>query len=246
MGVAQILGGERALSWRLHPGVFAGVRPFWRLLHVSQLMLGPGALLLLQLLQMLLLLLLLQQVLLKLLLLRLLSIRVERSHIISVCTGLRVEHSAGSLSGGFVRVAHHEAAGDAAHSCMLGGHPGAGADQLVAADGAGVGYLTLADGGGARAGAGLAQLVDLVHDAAKVSGPVLVQAGGHGQRDGRGRYSYIWWSVCVRELPWSVLSRRGLLEAVRHRLGADQLLQTLKLSSIGGVAQVLSHSLLCQ
>lgn len=48
----------------------------------------------------------------------------------------------------------------------MGGHPRAGVDQQVAADGAGVRDLALTDGGGAHAGPCLAQLVDLVHNAA--------------------------------------------------------------------------------
>lgn len=101
---------------------------------------------------------------------------------------------------------------------MVTGHPGAGVDQKVAADGAGVRDLALADGGGAHTGPCLAQLVDLVHDAAQVTRPVLMQAGRHGQWDGRGRYSYIWWGVCVGELPGPVRPRRGLLEAVGRGL----------------------------
>lgn len=123
------------------------------------------------------------------------------------------------------------------------GHPGAGVDQQVAADGAGVSDLALTDRGGAHAGPSLAQLVDLVHDAAQVARPVLVQAGCHGQWDGGGRYSYIWWGVCVGELPGPVRSGWGLLEAVRRPcssglgevLGAHQtlgVLQAGKLSSV--------------
>lgn len=96
------------------------------------------------------------------------------------------------------------------------GHPRAGVDQQVTADGTRVCNLALTDRGGAHASPCLAQLVDLVHNAAQVTGPVLMQAGCHGQWDGGGRYSYIWWGVCVRELPWSVCPRRGLLEAVRY------------------------------
>lgn len=96
------------------------------------------------------------------------------------------------------------------------GHPRAGVDQQVAADGARVCDLALTDRGGAHASPRLAQLVDLVHNAAQVTRPVLVQAGCHGQWDGGGRYSYIWWGVCVRELPGPICPCWGLLEAVRH------------------------------
>lgn len=87
-----------------------------------------------------------------------------------------------------------------------------------------------------------------------------MQAGRHGQWDGGGRYSYIWWGVCVGELPGSVCPGRGLLEAVRHGGGSRAhglgeglrtnealgVLQARKLGSIGYVAQILSHSLLCE
>lgn len=138
------------------------------------------------------------------------------------------------------------------------GHPGAGVNKQVAADGAGVGDLALTDRGGAHSSPCLAQLVDLVHDAAQVTGTVLVQAGCHGQRDGGGRYSYIWWGVCVRELPGPVSSRWGLLEVTGHGrsscshslgkgLRANESLGVLHAGKLGCIrheAQILSHSLL--
>ena len=113
-------------------------------------------------------------------------------------------------------MSHHEAAGDTAQSWVMRGHPGASIDQQVAADGAGVCNLALTDRRGAYASPSLAQLVDLVHNATQVTRPVLMQAGCHGQWDGGGRYCYIWWSVCIRELPRPILSWRGLLETIRH------------------------------
>lgn len=103
------------------------------------------------------------------------------------------------------------------------GHPGAGVDQQVAADRAGVGDLALADGGGAHTGPCLTQLVDLVHDAAQVTRPVLVQASRHGQRDGGGRYSYIWWGVGIWGLPEPIRPRRGLLKAIGLKCRACSL-----------------------
>ena len=61
---------------------------------------------------------------------------------------------------------------------------GAGVDEQVAADGAGVGDLALADRRASSSGPGLTELVDLVHNAAEVAGPVVMQASRHGQRDG--------------------------------------------------------------
>ncbi len=66
----------------------------------------------------------------------------------------------------------------------MGAHPRACIDELVAADGTGVGDLSFAHGGRAHAGPSLAELVDLIDDAAQVTGPVLVQAGSHGKWDG--------------------------------------------------------------
>lgn len=98
---------------------------------------------------------------------------------------------------------------------MVHGHPGAGVDKQVAADGAGVGNLALAHRGGAHAGSRLAELVYLVNNTAQVTGPVLVQAGRHGQWDGGGRYGNVWRGICVWQLPGPAGTRRGLLlEAV--------------------------------
>lgn len=59
--------------------------------------------------------------------------------------------------------------------------PGAGIDEKVTADGAGVGNLALAHRGGTHSGPSLAELIDLVHDAAQVCArPVVAQAGRHG------------------------------------------------------------------
>lgn len=66
----------------------------------------------------------------------------------------------------------------------MGAHPRACVDELVAADGTGVGDLSFTHGGRAHASPSLAELVDLIDDAAQVTGPVLVQAGSHRQRDG--------------------------------------------------------------
>lgn len=64
------------------------------------------------------------------------------------------------------------------------GHPGAGVVEEVAADGAGVGNLALAHRGGTHSGPSLAELIDLVHDAAQVWLVALVQASSHGERNG--------------------------------------------------------------
>ena len=173
---------------------------------------------------------------------------------------LWMQRSTGSHSCPLVWGAHHEAAGHGAHGWVVRGHPGAGVDQQVAADGTRVCNLALADWGAAHASPCLAQLVDLVHNTAYVTGPVLMQAGRHWQWDGGGRYSNIWWGVCVRELPGPVCPWRGLLEAIRHGWGSCTpslgkrlwackplgVLQTRELSSIRYVAQILSHSLLCK
>lgn len=47
--VVEVFGWESRPGESLHPRVFARVNTFWRLLHVSQLVLVPGALLLLML-----------------------------------------------------------------------------------------------------------------------------------------------------------------------------------------------------
>ena len=65
------------------------------------------------------------------------------------------------------------------------GDSGAGVDEQVAADGARVGDLALAHGSGpGPLRPGLAELVDLVHDAAQVGLPALVQPACHGERNG--------------------------------------------------------------
>lgn len=56
----------------------------------------------------------------------------------------------------------------------MGAHPRARIDELVAADGTGVGDLSFAHGGRAHASSSLAELVDLIDDAAQVTRPVLV------------------------------------------------------------------------
>lgn len=171
-----------------------------------------------------------------------------------------MESRIGSASCGFVLGAHHEAAGHGAQGRVVRGHPGAGVDEQVAADGARVRDLALADRGVAHTSPCLAQLVDLVHDAAEVTLPVRMQAGRHGQWDGGGRYGYIWWHIGIGELPGPVCPRRGLLEAVGHGwrprarslgdgLRATQTMRVLyarRLSSIRHVAQVMSRSLLCE
>lgn len=124
-----------------------------------------------------------------------------------------MESSSGSLSCSFVCRPHHEEAGHRAQGWIVSGHPGAGTDEQVAADGAGVCNLALTNGGGTHASPSLAQLVDLVHDTAQVTTPILVQTGRHGQRNGGGRYSNVWWGICVRKLPWSITTQWGLLEA---------------------------------
>lgn len=67
---------------------------------------------------------------------------------------------------------------------VMGAHPRARVDELVSANRAGVGNLSFAHGGRAHASPSLAELVNLIDDAAQVTGPVLVQAGSHGQRNG--------------------------------------------------------------
>lgn len=98
-------------------------------------------------------------------------------------------------------MSHHEAAGAVAQSRVLRRHSRAGVDQQVAANGAGVCDLALADRCGAHAGPSLAQLVDLVHNTAQVTGTVLMQTSRHGQRYGGGRYGYIWRGVHIWQLP---------------------------------------------
>lgn len=167
-----------------------------------------------------------------------------------------MQRHTGVLSRRFVWGSHHEAG---AHTRVMRGNPGAGVDQQVAADWAGVCDLALADRGAAHAGPRLAQLVDLVHDAAQVAGPVLMQTGRHGQRDGGGRYSYVRRGVCIGELSGSVCARRRLLlkavghgrRSCTHSLGmglrahqALGVLQVQKRSPIRHVSQILSHALL--
>lgn len=91
------------------------------------------------------------------------------------------------------------------------GHPGAGTDEQVTADGARVSNLALAHRSAAHSSSCLAELIDLEHNAAQVARPVLVQTGCHGQWDGGGRYSNIWWSVSIRQLPGPIRALHGQL-----------------------------------
>lgn len=184
--------GKTTFSRELQPGVLAGMGTLWRLLHAGQLVLGPGAL----------------QVV-----LALLHFTVKALHTIRNA-GLRVQRDARGVNGALVRTSRRKAGG---HQSRGMGHSGAGIDKQVTAYGAGVGDLALAHRGGTQAGTRLAQLVDLVHNAAQVSRSTLVQTGCHGKRDGGGRYSYIWGSVCVRQLAWSIVTRRRLLSGVTHK-----------------------------
>lgn len=120
--------------------------------------------------------------------------------------------------------------------------PGTGVDEEVTADGAGVGDLPLAHRGGAQSSPSLAELVDLVYDAAQVGArPVVVQAGRHGQRDGGGRYSYVWRDVCVWQLPGAVggawLGLQGIGSRGRARDGTGGLGELLRWGEALGMLQ---------
>lgn len=160
LGVAEGLAGKS--PWEIPRVVLAGVLPqpvIRHLLQVGQQVLVPGALLHVVL--------------------------VPGGHSVHGSHGRGRERGGCSSSGGRRRLVNGvDDTGWHGGGHVVGGHPGAGMDQQVPADGAGVRYLSLTDRGRAEASPGLAELVDLVHDAAQVGRSVLVQAGSHGERNG--------------------------------------------------------------
>lgn len=141
VGVAEVLRrGKAAVGRGLQPRGLTGMSALWRLLHVSQLVLGPGAL---------------QEAL------ALLHLTVEALRPVrSTHTGLRIQREAGGVTRHLVWTCCHMEARHVAGSRGVG-HSRAGVNQQVTADGAGVGDLSLAHRGAPQAGPGLAQLVYL-------------------------------------------------------------------------------------
>lgn len=65
----------------------------------------------------------------------------------------------------------------------MSGNPGTCIDKQVTTDRTRVGYLALTYRGSAYASPGLTELVNLVHNAAKVWWSVLLQGGSHRKRN---------------------------------------------------------------
>lgn len=177
-GVAHALESEG----RVPGGLLAEVGPsVLDVGYVRQLMLIPGANLLLLLCVVLELLLVLIGLLLLVLMLQVvLLLGISRVRRQVVHGSHRVRRVGPHWSRGFLLRAEYAVRRGEAGVVVVHGDPGAGADQQVAADGAGVGDLALTHGGGScTLGPGLTELIDLVHDGAQVGLAALVQPCSH-------------------------------------------------------------------